>query len=96
MPVEADYLQVMQELCSGQYWKQEEYPCCETIILYMGELDGSHVFCRLAPGNPPGVRHEKDGTWLYSFDEMLDELRRLNYTLDETRHGVLGIESAED
>ena len=68
------------KIYSGQCWEQKKGPCNRCMVLMLDFVDGVLMFCRLSVGHAPNVHHEKDGTWMYSTDDMLDLFKRYGYT----------------
>ena len=71
------------EIYNGQVWRQDEFPCFTVMVLMLSHINHVLMFCKVGVGDrggPPMVMDEEDGTWMYSAEDLLKQLRDRKYT----------------
>ena len=66
---------------SGQLWVQDAFPFCRRTVMLAG---GPHVKMCMISGEDnavPNIYSDENGKWLFTPDELLTRLQRLNYRL---------------
>lgn len=71
---------VRPELYNGQIWEQKEFPCFTVMVLMLDTVNGILMFCKVGVRESPLVMTEEDGTWMYSEEDLLKQLRERHYT----------------
>jgi len=70
------------EIFNGQVYRQKVFPFSSVVILMLDRYKGEMQFCKagFSDNQVPLVKVDFDGSLMYSEKEMIESLRRLNYT----------------